>query len=1424
MIIASMWRLFSLLLFVSTSFSLNAQVTDYNEKRGRGDVSDGTDYFIAIPACQKYPADLLTGGQSAYELWLSSKVNTTVTLKAQGIGYETTIALTANTVKIVNLPSELVNNESEIARPHGVRLFASEPFSVTVATNWRSSGAVYKALPVELWGKSYRTLNNFQDRDDAMHPGQIMIMAAYDDTKVTIKPKARTEKGINSVILNKGEVFLVLAEIDSLYHHNSKGDLTGSLVEANKPIGVVSGHAKGAYPRFEETFHGIRTDMLRNAYVEMLMPTTASGTEFMSAPRKLTPNRKFTGPQEEGELIRFVATEDGTIVSQMRQDGSGMKQLNVPLKAGEFFEIQSMTDPGYYKSNKPIVVGQYMKAWLQHFYEADKGESPLGHVFAGNGELTTLTPLHAWPSSAVFYSPTENNNYVYVTFRTEDLGKLRIDGKLFQSFFGSSIKEYKGTPYSFANKEVGIGSHIIEGAQFAAYSYGHWDDPTGQFKNYAYAYPVAVNASMPCEDSVLISGDPKCGIINGIANVLPPDQECAQLLNIRLDVQKSSNMKLTLPDDNVLGLKESTFMLSVVDMSKPAVGIIRATTRSGKFVERTYTYTPEELTADPLSINYGMVGVGDTVKQTITLTNPSKTQTTVIKDLKLKFKSKEFVLPTGIFPITLAPQGTRTIEIPATSLEVKAGIIVDSLIAVLECRDVSLTELRLLPIKPQVYTGDADFGKVPVNSERKLDVLIRNTRKVDIIVTGINWPDADKQYFPRVEGLIENFPLTIKANGEFPFKVVFTPGASANIPRETRAMLICNTDDIKIYSDWKGMAVEAGPILNGYDWKERRVLDNFVTPTTKSSGYHATIEYGNSGSTPLTDIVMTVSGPDGAHFTVPTNQVVNRLGENEFKSLNVHFLPEWVQGSRAGERPYELTITLVGKDNGVDKSTSAILKGIGIQPHIAMTPSIDFGTVLPNDTKSLNAEITSNGTMDLTLMNANGGIKIIGPDANKFTIDPAFFVNAGTYPLNISKDNGNNVLSLPIIFTAGTVTAPTTFNATVVLESDAPESVQTELKAFVEPQGTPKGEPTDITLKQFITLKKSGQVELKNIGDAPMIVSSIGNPQGNGTFMWKAVSTQTLPATIAPGSALTVDVTYSPSMIRTDANNVIQHDIATITYVTNAGDYTATLTGIPDEIVALVRVGSENYSVKPGGISDWLTLELDDKVSTIARLENLDRAEVRNFQATINYNPTVAEPLVGAGDIIVGNMTSNWTINSSQIVKPGELLVRMSGPTQLSGTGSLFKFKMKGYLDTNKNTPLGSNLTILNDNGDRDLVKYGYTRIEKLPGKIALVFDCAGNIRGVRFATGQYALKGAFPNPSQGKVTIPFSTGLDGHAKIGIYNSLGHCVAVLLNENIKAGEYAIDVDLSALNIASGAYILRLETAKFIHTEQFMLSE
>jgi hypothetical protein len=1422
MFTATRWRFSSILaaLLALISFNTFAQVADYGEKRGQSDVSFGTNYYIGLPNCQRYPADVVAGGQSPYELWIASKVATTVTIQAEGVGYSTSVNVAPNQTKVVPIPEQVYNYQSEVARPHGVRVFAGDPITVTVATNWRSSGAVYKAIPVELWGTSYRTLNNFQDRDDYNHPGQILIMASQDNTKVQYKATARTEKGIGSVVLNKGEVFLILADTNDLYHHNSKGDLSGTYIESNKPIGVVTGHSKGAFPRFEETFHGVRTDMVRNAYVEMLLPVSASGMEFMSAPRKLTPNRKFTGAQEEGELIRFVATDDNTIIKQMRQDGSGLKQISVAMRAGEYFDIPSLTEPGYYVSNKPVVVGQYMKAWLQHTYQAKGGEGTLGHVMAGCGELTTLTPVPAWPSTAIFYSPTTNNNYVNVTFRTADVDKLKIDGKSFQTFFGPSIKEYAGTPYSYAVKEVSEGTHIIEGAPFGAYSYGHWDDPTGGFKNYAYAYPVSISAAVPCDDSIIMAGDPKCGVIEGLASVLPENSDCAGLLNIRLDATKSSNFILSFPEEFEIGVKQAKFVLRVADMSKPATAVIRAVSRSGKYVERTYTYAPEELTANPVLINFGVVGVGDTSRRTITLTNPSKTTPVVIKNLKLKFKNQEFILPIAQLPMTIPPTESRDLEIAATSLMVKANLIVDSLVAELSCRDVSLAELRVRSVKPQVYTGDADFGKVPVNSERKLDVLIRNMLNVDIVITGITWPDEAKPYFPRVEGLIEKFPITLKSGEEFPFKVVFTPGAEPNILRSTRAVLTCNTDEIKIYSDWQGMAVEAGPIINGFNWNERRVLDNFVPANIKSGGYTSRIEYGNSGSTALTDVALSISGPDGKYFTVPTDRLPGRLEANEFpRYLDVSFLPEWVVGTRDGERPYELTVTLTGNDNGVIKTASAKLQGIGQQPHTAMTPKIDFGSFAPGDKSVKNADITSNGSMALALLNTNGGFRIEGPDKDFFTIDQTFLDQLGAYPVSLTNNasNNNNVMSVPVIFNAKVARA-TPYNARLVIETDAPEAIYTDLIANVQEVGTPEGRPTDVKLHQFITLKANGQVSLANTGTLPLVVTAVSTPQGAAGVLWTRTVSATLPVTLNPGQKLDVDVVYSPLIFRADQNGAALEDNATITYTTNAGEYTSNLVGTPDEIVALVRIPREDYVISPGSMSDWIDFELNDRFAGIERLENLDRADISTFKATVNYNPTVAEPIPGVENVRAAGIATGWTILSAEITRPGEFAVTMKGNTPLRGAGSLFQFKMRGYLDTNKNTPLGTNLNIL------DNVKQGYVRIQNRPGKIILNLDCAANLRGVRFATTGYALAAAYPNPSAGNVSINFSTGLEGNAVIHLYNSMGQKVATLLEGTIAAGEYTLDVDLKKLNLPSGVYTYRLETARYSDTQQLIIAE
>ena len=138
---ATIKRFFSLFLLTVSlvTVSVNAQVKDYNDKRGNADVSDGTDYYIGIPNCQRYPGDVVSGGQSPYELWLASKVATTVTISAVGIGFETTVALSPNQTKLVRLPDAIQNSESEIARPNGVHVYANDPFysSNKLAFIWR---------------------------------------------------------------------------------------------------------------------------------------------------------------------------------------------------------------------------------------------------------------------------------------------------------------------------------------------------------------------------------------------------------------------------------------------------------------------------------------------------------------------------------------------------------------------------------------------------------------------------------------------------------------------------------------------------------------------------------------------------------------------------------------------------------------------------------------------------------------------------------------------------------------------------------------------------------------------------------------------------------------------------------------------------------------------------------------------------------------------------------------------------------------------------------------------------------------------------------------------------------------------------------------------------------------------------------------
>lgn len=81
-------------------------------------------------------------------------------------------------------------------------------------------------------------------------------------------------------------------------------------------------------------------------------------------------------------------------------------------------------------------------------------------------------------------------------------------------------------------------------------------------------------------------------------------------------------------------------------------------------------------------------------------------------------------------------------------------------------------------------------------------------------------------------------------------------------------------------------------------------------------------------------------------------------------------------------------------------------------------------------------------------------------------------------------------------------------------------------------------------------------------------------------------------------------------------------------------------------------------------------------------------------------------------------------------------------------------------------------------------------------------------------------LKQNYPNPFNPATTINFSIAESGRVSLKVYNILGNEVAVLIQQNLTAGNHSVVFDGS--NFASGIYFYTLKAGNFTQTKKLML--
>jgi hypothetical protein len=1349
----------------------------------------------------------LARGISALQLWVASREAAKVQVYIYG-GRELYREFTTQpkTTTVVPIPMDHMNSDPATAMDRGIRVVADKPIVVTGYVSFTISGEAFMCIPIEALGKRYFTLNMYQDCvGNEYRPAQILIIATRDNTVVRYYPTTETSDGVRpgqfkEIRLNRGQTYLIKAKIDARYNQDWKTDLTGTYIEATEPIAVISGHTKGSYPRYSCTMLGTPAHFMRNSLMDMMWPVELWGTMYISAPI-MYKNRPRNGVDidDAGDLIRFVASEDGTIIEQLRQDGSQQwQQISPPLRRGQWFNISAQEYAAAYRSNKPVLVGQYGKAWRLSAVSPLVGkevEEPQNPPRNGEGMLMCLTPRERWATYTTFYSPPGMDNFVMITFEMARVDDIYFDGVRLRNKFSGGIKPVQGTPYGYVVAIVTPGDHTVEGkngAQFAVYAYGNLDlSKTG----FAYGYPTGINYAVSCRDTVLITDRQKCGNVTGQVEVRPigTETECARLFSVALD--SAVNYELILPETFRPSYdRQTSFELRVLDPRKDAYARLEVIARSGKRILKEYVYIADEVVIEPPVVDFGTGAYGQAVEQTVVLRNV-KPQPVTVKRLFLQRRLAEFeILAPTDFPLQLQPAGSPgdRVEVRLRATARVAELRIDSLYAELNCYPIPLAELRVRGSEPIMWVDDADFGAVPVGTERMRQVRIESRGQLPLEITAVDW--SDRVHF-RTEGLLEALPLRLQPGETYTFKVYYKPQAVDS--NTTRAVFTVNATKIKLYSDWIGSGIQANIAVQGYDWGKRRVADAYAQLDDRNYGYRGEVRVRVMGNTPLNNVDIWVEDDpqapgDASAFRVDKTTLPPQLQPGNEIVLPAYFKPQ-------EERPYRARVVVVGYDNGERREAEDVLLGIGMQPHVA-ADGRDFGTLLVGQSRQDVAPIYSQGTMELTVRD----LQIVGQDADAFAVDLGFLEQVRTQGLKIQP--GQQV-EVPITFTALRVGE---HRANLRVISDAPETPEPELIGRGISQGL---EATDYDFgRHFVTMRveQPAAVYLRNTGAARIYVERIEKASGDINNF----EVLTRPGFwVEPYSDYPIDVAFAP-----DAEQRYQMRIR---YVTTIGEAYSTVWGEGRRVYGTVQIGE--YRTTPGQELS-IAVELSRNPARAPRPEDQDitPAAIQEFEARVWYDSRMLDPVLDPAAIsTAGTLTEGWTVEYVQPLPPSvppggtepmaAFQVKLVGTTPLQLTQEkqpLFRFRARSFLAPIDQSALPCQMVPLNR---------PYVVIDERPGLLRLTVPCVENLRLVRLNAVGYSLQQVVPQPARGEVQLRYSIGYGGWVRLELFNAVGERVAVLVDQELPAGEYELVFDTRAF--PAGVYYYRLTSGPYRETRR-----
>jgi IgGFc binding protein len=750
--------------------------------------SMGRDFWFAAPSNEWG----VKQAQTYLQIYITSSSNTTAYVESMG-GAITKVTVTAYRVSTFNVPEFWEMESSGVPEDKAIHVWSNDAdLSVYFMSNQPFSSDGSYIIPAIGWGTDYVVAayeSLFGNDGDGTYdlPSECVIVANQDNTTFTITPSCDVRQSTGGNIngdansgiavypngvpatftINRGQTMQFMAVKAT---NDSTFDMTGTIVHANQPIGVLG--ASMAADISAGFFYA-------NFVCEMMPPVRTWGETYYGTSYSQPPGE----PSHDYARYLFISSQANQYIYSTNCLTGNHTECVINDKYGTAWAEEELGEKFY--SNQPFLCVSYSNS--ETYPDDAEGLGDPTECILPSREQYTKTVIIQCPQSVGNIVPF--TDYVNIITRVQDEENVTIDGKPILAIPSQCIDgifDVRTIP------NISPGVHVIQSdSTVGVYGYGYGFD-----ESYAWSSPISC-ATFDSQDTIAPLVDTTGECLNAFVQVIDsgllPDGVNMQsgLSMIRID--SVYNMDYTVNPNWIEGSggPSSAYSMNVIDPTKPAILVVEVYDIAGNESTVTSYYDPQIVSIKPPLQNLGVWIVGppngspenrlvaDTLYNTGTIPFD-------ISTLQLKYGNLGFSLwdSTGTGPADkspLQPGQRRLIAIQFTAIKVSP--VVDSIIFGDGCFAQSVAVIGSGGANDFLVTNQNWFNEpypAIVGGYHKT-VTIENLSRDTIHIISASWPNT---HFTAVS----TFPIVLPPSpGSVQFVIAYTPTVSS-ITTEDRTL------------------------------------------------------------------------------------------------------------------------------------------------------------------------------------------------------------------------------------------------------------------------------------------------------------------------------------------------------------------------------------------------------------------------------------------------------------------------------------------------------------------------------------------------------------------------------------------------------------------------------------------------------------